>query len=337
MVPPIRLEPLPRIVDGILRRPSTRGRAVFLWRGGSCSRAPAAGTRRSSCLAPRARRHGVGQREIDVVAAEQDVFADGDAFELQFAGLLGDRDQREIGGAAADIDHQNQIALLDALAPVGMPLDPGVEGGLRLFEHGDVPVAGSLGGLAGQFARDGVERSGHGDQNFLLVEGRVGMLVVPGMRGDASDIRRTRPPARCASTPSAPSRAAWRPCDRPTNTSSQLLAEETRRLETSAPRRCASLPTTKLGVGVPGQGDRAGRKIALAGNIEERRQQRLRGDFVGVHELRDRRELKRRRLIGQLLRNSRMRVRSWWCQDRCRSNSAASAATPVRFRLARGS
>ena len=50
------------------------------------------------------------QREIHIVAAEQDVFAHGDALELQFACLLGHRDQREIGGAAADVDHQDQIA-----------------------------------------------------------------------------------------------------------------------------------------------------------------------------------------------------------------------------------
>ena len=36
----------------------------------------------------------------------------------------------------------------DALAPVRVPLDPGVEGGLRLFEQRHVPVAGLLGGAS---------------------------------------------------------------------------------------------------------------------------------------------------------------------------------------------
>ncbi len=83
-------------------------------------------------------RHHAGQREIDVVAAQQDVLAHRDAVERQFAVALGHRDQREIGGAAADIDHQDQIADVDALAPIRMALDPRVEGRLRLFEQRDV-------------------------------------------------------------------------------------------------------------------------------------------------------------------------------------------------------
>ena len=54
--------------------------------------------------------HQPGQRQIDVVAAQQDVLAHRHAVEGQFAALLGDGDQREIGGAAADIDHQDQVA-----------------------------------------------------------------------------------------------------------------------------------------------------------------------------------------------------------------------------------
>ena len=86
-------------------------------------------------LAARSAGDSVGEGEIDVIAAEQDVFADGDAFELQFAVLFGDGDEREIGGASADIDDEHEVAFVDALTPVGMALDPGVEGGLRLFEH----------------------------------------------------------------------------------------------------------------------------------------------------------------------------------------------------------
>ena len=73
---------------------------------------------------------------------------------------------------------------------------------------------------------------------------------------------------------------------------SQLLAEETRRLETSAPRRCASLPTTYFGSASHGQCSRAGREIALArgcrGTTAAAASAR---DFVRVHELRDGRQL----------------------------------------------
>ena len=49
-----------------------------------------------------------------------------------------------------------------------MPLDPGVECRLRLFEHGDVAEARGLRRLLRQFARDRVERCRNGDENFLL-------------------------------------------------------------------------------------------------------------------------------------------------------------------------
>ena len=59
-------------------------------------------------------RNGVGEGEIDVVAAQQDVLTYRDALELQLARFLGDGDQSEIGGAAADIDYQHEIAFVDA-------------------------------------------------------------------------------------------------------------------------------------------------------------------------------------------------------------------------------
>ncbi len=79
-------------------------------------------------------RHHARQRQIDVVAAEENVLAHGHAIERQFAFALGDGDKREIGGAAADIHHQDQVAHLHALAPIRMALNPCVEGRLRLFE-----------------------------------------------------------------------------------------------------------------------------------------------------------------------------------------------------------
>src|SRR5690606_4055476 len=59
-----------------------------------------------------------GERKIHIVAAEQDVIADGDAPQRQIAVLLRDRDQAEVGRPAADIADQDQVADLDALAPV---------------------------------------------------------------------------------------------------------------------------------------------------------------------------------------------------------------------------
>ena len=52
----------------------------------------------------------VGQRQIHVVAAHQQVIADGDAPQHQFALLFGDADERQVGGAAADVADQQRIA-----------------------------------------------------------------------------------------------------------------------------------------------------------------------------------------------------------------------------------
>ncbi len=126
----------------------------------------------------------VGEGEVHVVAAEQDVIADGHAGQLQGAVLLERGDGREIGGAAADVDDQDDVADLDLLAPsVAVPLDPGVERGLRLLEQGDVLDARGGRGLDRQLARRGVERCRHGEHNLLLREGHVriglGEAVVP--------------------------------------------------------------------------------------------------------------------------------------------------------------
>ena len=54
--------------------------------------------------------HPVGEGQVHVVAAEQDVIADRDALQGEPAALLADRDQAEVGGAAADVADQHQVA-----------------------------------------------------------------------------------------------------------------------------------------------------------------------------------------------------------------------------------
>ena len=86
------------------------------------------------------------ERQVHVVAAEQDVLADGHALKRELAVLLGDGDQGEVGRAAADVADEDEVADLDPLAPaVALRVEPGVEGGLRLFEQRDVLEPGGLG------------------------------------------------------------------------------------------------------------------------------------------------------------------------------------------------
>ena len=57
----------------------------------------------------------VGEREVHVVATEENMVADREAGELDIAAGFGDGDQREIAGATADIDHEDDVADLRSL------------------------------------------------------------------------------------------------------------------------------------------------------------------------------------------------------------------------------
>jgi hypothetical protein len=86
---------------------------------------------------------------VNVVTAQQDVIAYRNSFECNLAGLFLHRDECEIGGAAADVDHQHQITDGHQFAPVDAALDPGVEGSLRFFKQNDVAITRLLRGLEG--------------------------------------------------------------------------------------------------------------------------------------------------------------------------------------------
>ena len=136
-------------------------------------------------------RGGVGQRQVHVVAAEQDVIADGDPLERQVALDLADRDQREVGGAAADVAHQDHVTDGELLAPAVAGLaQPRVERRLRLLEQRHVRQARVGGGAHRELARDRVERRRHRQQHLLRGQRRVGMRVVPGRAHMAEIARR---------------------------------------------------------------------------------------------------------------------------------------------------
>ncbi len=112
-----------------------------------------------------------GEGEIDIVAAEQQVLADGDALECR-AGLVdGDRHEREVGGAAPDVADQHAIPVAEEGGQVGvMRPDPCVERRRRLLDHGQVLETGDPGGLDRQLARLLAERRGNGERDRLPLE-----------------------------------------------------------------------------------------------------------------------------------------------------------------------
>ena len=125
----------------------------------------------------------VGQRQVHVVAAEQDVLADADALQLQVAGVIGHGDQAEVGGAAADVAHQDDVAGLDRVAPLPASLrGPGVEGGLRFLQQRDVAQPGGLGRFGGQAARHLVERGGNRHDDLAVRQVPLPALRLHGMQ-----------------------------------------------------------------------------------------------------------------------------------------------------------
>ncbi len=130
----------------------------------------------------------VGQGQVHVVAADQQVIAHGHAAQHQFAAFFGHGHQREVGRAAAHVADQQRIAQLQgpppAVAAVGQP---GIDGRLRLFEQDQVVgQPGCQGRLAGQLAGAGVERGRHGQHHELFGHGGLGMQLP------------ARPPTMCS-------------------------------------------------------------------------------------------------------------------------------------------
>ena len=260
------------------------------------------------------------QREIHVVAAEQDVLADGHALERQVAVALGDRNQAEVGGAAADVADEHEIADLDAAAPrVAERVEPGVEGGLGFFEQRHVAQAGALRRPERQLARLLVERGRHGQQDVLLRQrqrlvalrdlgvergGEVAQVCGRGVhRRNPRDFLRGAPRQdRCRAVRAAVRQPGF--CGR----------DETHRVLGAAASR--ELSGDECRRRIPGQRRAAGGKIHRSWRIEERGQQRARRDLAGVHQLRDRLQARRPRRRPRRGRPSS--GRSWSCRDRCR-------------------
>ena len=116
----------------------------------------------------------IGQRQIHIVAAEQDMLADADAVEVEDAVLLRDGDQAEVSGSAADIADQDDVAAADLSAPVLSSLRrPCVERRQGLLQQDDLAEAGGFRGLRRQISRNIVEGGGDGQHNLTVRQGYI--------------------------------------------------------------------------------------------------------------------------------------------------------------------
>ncbi len=125
--------------------------------------------------------HHVRERQVHVVASQQDVVAHGDPLEREVALVVANLDEREVGGPAPDVDDEDDVPHRHVASPrVAALRNPVVQRRLGLLEqHGCILEAGELRRLEGEFAGDGVERSGHREHDVLLLERVVGVRLVP--------------------------------------------------------------------------------------------------------------------------------------------------------------
>ena len=132
--------------------------------------------------------HQPGQRQIQIVAAQQQVLADGRARKFDAVAIAMHFDQREIAGAAADIAHQHQLPVEKALLRLRQMIgDPRIKRGRRLFHQREFFDSSGMRGLHGQLARLFVERSRDGQHHVLRCQRRVGMRLVPGIANVRQD------------------------------------------------------------------------------------------------------------------------------------------------------
>ena len=123
----------------------------------------------------------LGKGEVHVVAAEQQMVADRLAEEAELAVLLVRLNQTDVGGAAADVDDQTEIAGPDAGGVLdGMTCEPAIKCGLWLFEEREVSKAGLASGIDGLRLRamsSGTTKTGTVRTTFCFCIGAVGWLA----------------------------------------------------------------------------------------------------------------------------------------------------------------
>ena len=177
--PPINREPAPGRLTVSLSGASGPKSVSFTARQVRTSTAHC----RGSNLVPSLLFDVFGQRQVEIVAAEDQMIAHGHAMELHLAAFAAaDADQREIGRAAADIADQNFLARLDQSFPIVlMRVNPGVKGGLRLFDQHHPRQAGQGRRFDGQFAGHLVERGRQREHEILLFQRLAREFGVPGV------------------------------------------------------------------------------------------------------------------------------------------------------------
>jgi hypothetical protein len=118
--------------------------------------------------------HQPGEREIEIVAAQQQVLAHRGAREIDQIALARHADQAEIAGAAAHVADQHRLPVEQLLARLRQIVgDPRIERRRRLFEQRQLLDAGIARRHHREFARLFVEGRRHGEHDVLFGQRRA--------------------------------------------------------------------------------------------------------------------------------------------------------------------
>jgi hypothetical protein len=225
------------------------------------------------------------ERGVHVVAAEHQMIAHGNTPQGRLSPIGAHLNEREIGGAAADVHHQHEPHAGEGGGQiVAMMRRKIVKGGLRLLDQQELLKPGLARGGDGERACGFVEGSGDGDDDFLRGQGGGGMGVVPsggqmreqpGRRLDRRDFGHIAggAPRQNGSRPvhAGVAQPALGGSHEPTGHAGALPAGEGAHDE---PRRFG-----------PRQLQRAGGQFVVSRQIQARRQQRLGGHLAGSAQL----------------------------------------------------
>ena len=109
---------------------------------------------------------------------------------------VGNGNQAEIGGAAADITDQDDVTRTDQRTPLPTCLrDPGVERCLRLFKQGDFAKTGGLRCFGGQTLRNRIERCRNRQDNLSFRKVPVPPLHASSIEKRVLQVRKVSPRA----------------------------------------------------------------------------------------------------------------------------------------------
>ena len=121
--------------------------------------------------------HQPRQRQVQIVAAQQQMLSHRRAREIHAIALAPYANQREVAGAAAHVAHQHDLPVEQALLrPRQIVRDPGIKRRRRFFEQRQLLDAGLARGDDGQLASLFIKARGHRQHHVVLANARTPLL-----------------------------------------------------------------------------------------------------------------------------------------------------------------